>query len=79
VHPIFAGITNLGSGNGQSIINLGTNPNAQIVQFAGTQGVYAVVNVAGTTTVPEPPTYLLSLTGVLGLLGYAWRERKLSP
>ena len=79
VHPIFAGITNLGSGNGQSIINLGTNPNAQIVQFAGTQGVYAVVNVAGTTTVPEPPTYLLSLTGVLGLLGYAWRERKLNP
>jgi hypothetical protein len=48
-HPIFAGVTTLGSGNGQSIINLGTNLNAQIVQFSGGQGVYAVVNVA-----PDP-------------------------
>ena len=28
-HPIFAGITSLNSGIGQSIINLGTNPNAE--------------------------------------------------
>lgn len=44
-HSIFDGITSLGSGNGQTIVDLGTNPNAQILQFSGSQGVYAVVNV----------------------------------
>jgi RHS repeat-associated protein len=47
-HPIFNGLTGktLGSGNGQDIYNLGTNPNASIVQFQGPHGVYAVVNSA---------------------------------
>jgi hypothetical protein len=62
-HPIFAGISKLGSGNGQSILDLGTNPNAHIVQFAGAQGVYAVVNV------PEPATYVLLGGGLLLLAG----------
>ena len=68
VHPIFAGITALGSGNGQSIIDLGTNPNAQIVQFAGTQGVYAVVTVPGPVPIPEPTTALLFSAGLLTLV-----------
>ena len=62
-HPIFAGITTLRSGNGQSILDLGTNANAQIVQFAGAQGTYAVVNVP----VPEPATVVLFGAGLLAL------------
>jgi hypothetical protein len=42
-HVIFDGVTTLCSGVGQSIRDLGTNPDAEIVQFAGDQGVYAVV------------------------------------
>ena len=60
-HPIFAGVGNLGSGNGQSIIDLGTDPNADIVQFVGVEGVYAVV-------VPEPGTALLLSLGLCGLV-----------
>jgi hypothetical protein len=67
-HPIFAGITALGSGNGQSISDLGTNPNAQIVQFAGTQGVYAVVTLPGQVPIPEPTTALLFGAGLLALV-----------
>jgi hypothetical protein len=58
-NPIFAGVTSLNCGNGQSIIDLGTNPNAQIVQFDGSQGVYAVVSSA----VPEPTSFVLLLLG----------------
>jgi len=70
-HSIFSGITTLGSGNGQSILDLGTNPNAQIVQFAGTQGVYAVVDFP-TASVSEPPVALLASCGLL-LLGVQTR------
>lgn len=65
-HPIFSGITRLGSGNGQSIINLGTDPDAQIVQFSGTQGVYAVVSLG---SVPEPGTVALLSVGLLAVVG----------
>jgi hypothetical protein len=74
-HPIFTGTTALGSGNGQSIIDLGTNSNAHIVQFSGTQGVYAVVNVPGQA-VPEPATTTLASIGLIALL--AGRRRTLS-
>jgi hypothetical protein len=67
-HPIFTGITILGSGNGQSILNLGTDPNAQIVQLAGTEGVYAVVTVPGQVPIPEPTTALLFSAGLLALV-----------
>jgi RHS repeat-associated protein len=55
-HPIFNGLTGktLGSGNGQDIHDLGTNPLASIIQFQGPHGVYAVVNA---------PTATLTLTG----------------
>jgi len=68
-HPIFAGITGLGSGNGQSIIDLGTNPNAQVVQFASGQGVYAVV------AVPEPTGLALLSIGGVCFIGYCCRRR----
>lgn len=72
-HPIFAGITSLRSGNGQSISNLGTNPLAQTVQSAGGQGVYAVVNVPATNVVPEPSTYAL-LASALAMLALVRRR-----
>ena len=59
-HPIFNGITGktLGSGIGQDIYDLGTNPNASIVQFQGQHGVYAVVDnypgVSPTITMVSP-------------------------
>ena len=59
--PIFSGVTTLGAGNGQSILDLGTNPNARIVQFSGNQGVYAVVSV------PEPETVALMSIGLVSI------------
>ena len=75
-HPIFGGVTTLRNGNGQSIIDLGTNPNAQIVQFSGSQGVYAVVD-ASVAAIPEPATVLLFACG-LGALAVLRRRRSIS-
>ena len=69
-HPIFAGVTALGSGIGQSIIDLGINPNAQVVQTKLGQNVYAVVSIP----VPEPQVYALLLIG-LGFVGLVVRRR----
>jgi hypothetical protein len=66
-HPIFTGVTSLNSGQGQYIIDLGTNPNAEIVQSFGGQGVYAVVATSQPEQVPEPSTALGLLA--LGALG----------
>ena len=70
-HSIFTGIASLGSGNGQSIIDPGTNPNAEIIQFADDQGIYAVAS-----PVPLPPTLLLFGSSLIGLLGITmWRGK----
>ena len=34
------------------------------------------IQLMGTGTVPEPTTLVLVLTGLIGLLAYAWRKRK---
>lgn len=47
-HPIFANVTSLNCYVGQRIIDLGTNPYAQIVQTEASQGVYAVVTLTST-------------------------------
>jgi hypothetical protein len=51
-NPLFAGVTSLNVGNGQSIIDLGTDPNAQIIQTFLGQNVFA--EVTGTQVVPAP-------------------------
>ncbi len=70
-HPIFDGVTSLRSANGQSILDLGTNPNTSIVQFAGDQGVYAVFDssIVGDPppTVPEPSISILGLLAFAGM------------
>jgi hypothetical protein len=71
-NPIFTGVTSLNCGDGQSIINLGTNPNAQIVQFDGNQGVYAVVT---TAAVPEPTSLILLTIGLTVSVTRASRRR----
>lgn len=70
IHPIFAGITALRCGNGQSIIDLGTNPNTQIVQTQIGQGMYAVVNIPGPSPTPAPATIILLGSGLVGLVGF---------
>ncbi len=34
------------------------------------------VSIAGTSTIPEPSTFILVLVGMIGLLAYTWRKRK---
>jgi hypothetical protein len=70
IHSIFTGITALRCGNGQSIIDLGTNPNAQIVQTQIGQGMYAVVNTPGPSPTPAPATIILLGSGLFGLVGF---------
>lgn len=40
-----------------------------------TEGI-DLVTVSNTYTVPEPSALILGVTGVIGLLAYAWRKRK---
>jgi hypothetical protein len=60
---IFNGVTSLNVGNGQSIINLSTNVNAEIVQTFAGQDVVAVVHVPVAAPVPEPATFGLVFVG----------------
>jgi hypothetical protein len=64
--PLFHGITALKSGNGQSIVSLGTNPNAQIIQSQNGQGLYALVVVAKPAMSPSASLGFVPTTAAAG-------------
>jgi hypothetical protein len=72
-NSIFNGVTSLNVGNGQSITNLMTNPNAQIVQTFQGQNVVAVVHVPVASATPEPGT--LGLVFASSIAGIMVRRR----
>jgi hypothetical protein len=72
-NPLFAGVSSLAVGNGQSIIDLGTDPNAQIIQTFQGQDVFAEVTES-KVPVYEPTS--LSLL-VIGLVGFVVIRRSL--
>jgi hypothetical protein len=60
-HPIFAGVGALQAGSGQSIIDLGTNPSAQIVLTFDDQNMYAVAtDIVPTDLLPGRITAIKS-------------------
>ena len=60
-HPLFDGVSELGCNLGSPIVEVGNDPRSQIVQFAGGQGVYAVV------TIPEPASNVLLIMAFVTL------------
>ena len=64
--PPYATFANITASAAGTIIGSGTMVNAE-ADWGGFQ-LRAVV--------PEPSTLLLTASGLLGLLGYAWRRRK---
>ena len=70
-HPILAGVAQLFYDNGNTVIDLGTNANASIVEGNGLIGVYDNVGA-----IPEPETYALMLGGLAALSFVARRRSK---
>ncbi|MBU4273351.1 MAG: PEP-CTERM sorting domain-containing protein [Planctomycetes bacterium] len=68
-------------GNYAKFINLAPDGSNQIVISAiatGTPGVLDIITFNGLqlVAVPEPSTVVLLVTGLIGLLCYAWRKRR---
>ncbi len=53
-----------------------TRPSSSPVWFASVQFDIDMGFKTYVTPIPEPSTFLLLGTGLLGLLGYGWRTRK---
>ena len=51
--------------------NIGGRQGGGVVPYLGTIDNFEIVG-----TVPEPGTIVLLITGLIGLLAYAWRKRK---
>lgn len=47
----------------------------QIVTYSN-YTIVSEIDVAGTSTVPEPATLVICVTGLIGRLAYAWRKRR---
>jgi hypothetical protein len=55
---------------------IGKNVGVRITGGAGAWSIFDNVYLNYTSATPEPSTLVLVVTGVLGLLAYAWRKRK---
>ncbi len=75
--PIFNGITSIKSGNGQSIIDLGTNPSAKILQKLGDENIYARIDVERQNVVPEPGTLFLLGSGLIGFIATKRKRQRI--
>ena len=74
--PIFTGVTSLSCANGSPILDLGTNPNARIVQSVGSDNVYALVSSRPAVTVAEPGTVALVLSVSVTGAGFLARRKR---
>jgi len=73
--PLFTGVSSIFGDNGQNVSATGLTPwTTQIFSDAAGRGLYAAAALS-TTTVPEPGTVLLMLTGLLALVPLALRRR----
>lgn len=64
VHPILNGVSSLYYNNGNTVIPVGGNPNAQIIEFSGQAGLIGVYDdTNGATPIPEPSTWTLLAIG----------------
>ncbi len=53
-----------------------TDLTGSVFEFVTIADAFRLVEFSVTTTQPEPGTWMLMGTGLLGLLGYGWRQRK---
>ncbi len=71
-HPIFNGVSSLYNNNGNNAIDLNVaDPASQILVQMGNNGLYGVYEpptVVPPTGIPSPPTLLIMLAGLFGLL-----------
>jgi len=49
-----------------------------VFQYGTSSGEPSFSGTPSTSVVPAPPTFILAAAGILGLLPYAWRRRKLA-
>jgi hypothetical protein len=47
-----------------------------ITPAASSRGIWHDFSLTGTVSTPEPSTLMLLVTGLIGLLAYAWRKRR---
>jgi hypothetical protein len=74
--PLFTGVSSVYGNNGQNISTAGATAwTTQIFSDEAGRGVYAAAALS-TTTVPEPGTLLLLMTGLLALVPLGLRRRK---
>jgi hypothetical protein len=62
--------------NGVHIVPIESTFTATLGPGETANSLHTSTNEVRVSAVPEPSTYLLFATGLLGIIGYAWRKRK---